>query len=97
MYPGAISKISESTAVAAATMGPFKTDLVRVSGSTTIATIKPPSGPGGFSGVLLVVAGTTVATTTSGNINNAVTLTAGLVNIFVYSKVTAKWYPGAIS
>ena len=97
MIPGTVSKISESTVVAAATIGPIKTDFVRVSGSTTIATIKPPGGPGGFSGILFVVAGTTVATTTTGNIQNAVTLTAGLVNVFVYSRVTGKWYPGAIS
>lgn len=97
MYPGAVSKLSESTVTAAATIGPFRTDLVRVSGSTTIATINPPSGPGGFSGLLLLVAGTTVATTTTGNILTAVTLTAGLVSVFVYSKGLGKWVPGAIS
>lgn len=97
MIPGLVSKLSESSVTAAATIGPIKSDVVHVSGSTTIQTIAPPGGPGGFSGLLLVVAGTTVAVTNSGNILTAATLTAGLVSVFVYSKSLGKWVPGAIS
>ncbi len=97
MIPGQISKLSESSVTAAATIGPLRSDLIHLSGSTTIATIKPPGGPGGFSSILLVLPGTTVAVTTSGNILTAATLTAGLICVFVYSKSLGKWVPGAIS
>lgn len=97
MIPGLVSKLSVSTVTAAASVGPIKSDVVHVSGSTTIQTILPPGGPGGFSGLLLVVAGTTVAVTTSGNILTAATLTAGLVNVFIYNKSSGKWIPGAVS
>lgn len=97
MIPGLVSKLSESSVTAAATIGPIKSDILHVTGSTTIATIRPPGGPGGFSGILFVVAGTTVAVTSSGNILTAATLTAGLVTVFIYSKSLNKWVPGAIS
>ena len=96
MIPGTVSKLSRSAVTAAATIGPVNSDLVYVTGSTTIATIKPPNN-GGFSGLLFVVADEAVATTTSGNIAAAVTLGAALVTVFVYDDVTGTWHPGAIS
>jgi hypothetical protein len=96
MIPGTVSKLSRATVVAAATIGPINADYVRVSGSTTIATIKPPLN-GGFTTILLVSPSTTVATTTTGNIAVDVTMAADRLTLLVYDKVTAKWYPGAIS
>lgn len=96
MIPGLTSKISEELIVAAATIRPKK-DLIFVSGTTAIATIIPPYS--GFSGILFIVAtdAAGVATVTSGNIQVVVTMTTSKVNVFVFSKINQKWYPGAIS
>lgn len=97
MIPGSVGKIYEAPIVtAAATIGPFVGELIRTNGSTAIATIKPPNN-GGFSGLLLVVPGTDVATTTSGNILVAVTMPASRVTLLVWVDSLQKWAPGAIS
>ena len=96
MIPGLTTRISESQLVAATTITP-KSDLVFISGTTAIGTIKPPFE--GFSGMLLLVATDPagVATVTTGNIALVVSLTTNKVTAFVYSKKNALWYPGAIS
>jgi hypothetical protein len=96
MIPGIVAKLSRAAVTAATTIGPINADYVRVSGSTVIATIKPPLN-GGFTAMLLVSPATNVATTTSGNIAVEVTMAADRLTLLVYDKVTAKWYPGAIS
>lgn len=96
MIPGLVSKLSEEVIVAAATIAP-KSDLVRVSGTTAIATIVAPFG-GGFSGHMIFVATAAgVNTVTSGNIQTAVTLNANVATVFVYSKLANKWFPGALA
>lgn len=96
MFPGLTTKLSEST-VASTTSITVTTDLVRVTGTTSIATIKPNFG-GGFSGVaFLVPVDGTVATLTTGNIMKAVSMPQNQVCVLVYSKKDSKWYPGAIS
>ena len=96
MIPGITSKLSESS-IASTTTITVKTDLVRISGNTAIATINDQFG-GGFSGVLFIVPTTaSIATTTAGNIAGVVTMVSNQVTVFVYSKGTGKWYPGAIS
>jgi uncharacterized membrane protein len=97
MIPGLTSKLSESTVTAAATIV-AKTDIVRISGTTSIATIKPNFG-GGFSGILFLVPVTgNVATLTTGNIvGSAVTMLQNKVTVLVYSKTDAKWYTHALS
>lgn len=96
MIPGLMSRLSEVT-VASTTTVVIKGDLVRVTGTTSIATITPP-GQGGFSTVIFVVpVDGTVATTTAGNIMKAVSMVQNQVCVFVYSKKDSKWYPGAIS
>lgn len=96
MIPGSTTKLTEEVIASAATISP-KTDLVRLTGTTSIDTINPSFG-GGFSGVLfLVPTGGNVATTTAGNINAVVTMVDERVTVLVYSKASGKWYPGAIS
>lgn len=96
MIPGIQSRLSESV-VASTTTIKAKTDIIRLTGTTTIATITAPS-QGGFGTVLFVVTvDGAVATVTTGNISRAVTMTTNAVTVFVYSFGTAKWYPGAIS
>jgi hypothetical protein len=90
MIPGITSKISESTLVAAATIIP-KTDMVRVTGTTAIATIVPPYA--GFSGILLLSPDAAFTTVTTGNISLASTAVANKLLIMAYSKVNNKWYP----
>jgi hypothetical protein len=96
MFPGLTTKLSEEVLASAATINPTK-DLVRLTGTTSIATIIPHFG-GGFSGILILVptAGA-VATLTTGNIAVAVTMADLRATVLVYSKVADKWYPGAIS
>jgi hypothetical protein len=96
MIPGLTTRLSESSLVAATTIKP-KSDLVFVSGTTALATINPPFEA--FSGILFLVATDPagVATVTTGNIALVVSLTVNKVTAFVYSKINAKWYPGAIS
>lgn len=96
MIPGLTTKISEEL-VASTTSIVAKSDLIRLSGSTAIATIKPNFG-GGFSGILVIVPiDGNVATTTAGNIAVVVTMAQNRATVLVYSKAADKWYPGAIS
>lgn len=95
MFPGTTSKISEDVIASAATINP-KTDLVRLTGSTAIATIDPPYG--GFSGILVLVpTDGTLGLLTTGNIALAVTMAQNKACVLVYSKTAGLWYPGAIS
>lgn len=95
MIPGLTTKLSEA-AVASTTTITVKTDLVRVTGSTNIATIVAPGE--GFSQIcILVPVDGNVATVTTGNIAKAVTMPQNQTCTFVFSKKTALWYPGPIS
>jgi len=96
MIPGITTKLSEA-AVASTTTITQKTDLLRITGTTAIATIRPNFG-GGFSGICIIVpTDGNVATTTAGNIAVVVTMAQNRATVLVYSKKTNKWYPGAIS
>jgi len=96
MFPGLTTKLSEETLATAATIEP-RADLVKLTGTTSIATIIGQFG-GGFSGIMLVVPlDGTVATLTTGNIAAAVSMPASQVTVLVFSKEEQLWYPGAIS
>ena len=96
MYPGAFSKLSQSTLASAATLVP-KTELVLVTGTTAIVNITVPPVTG-FSTVLYLVAIGIFTWTAAGNIAVAGTsTTAGSVITFVYSKSTGKWYPSRVA
>lgn len=97
MIPGLMSKASETT-VASTTTVTFKSDIVKVTGTTSIATITAPPRQGGFGTVVYVVPiDGTVATVTTGNIAKAVSMVQSQVCVFVFIKSTGLWYPGAIS
>jgi len=96
MFPGYTTKLSETTIASAATID-AKVDLIKLTGTTAIATIKPNFG-GGFSGVLFIVpTGGATGLLTTGNIATAVTMADKRVTVLVWSKKDALWYPGAIS
>ena len=95
MYPGQVSRLSE-VVVASTTSIDATADLIRVTGTTSIATINPP--PGLFNSLIFIVpTDGTVATVTTGNILVAVSIAVNRVTPFVFSRATQKWYPGAIS
>lgn len=95
MIPGTTSKLSEEVLAAATTITP-KSDLVRLTGTTAIATIVPPYA--GFSGLLFIVpTGGNVATTTAGNISVVQTMLNNQLTVLVYSKLANKWFPHALS
>lgn len=91
MFPGITSKLSRSVIASATTISP-QTDLVRVTGTTAIATINPFFG-GGQSGVLFLEPEGAFTFTTAGNIAITSTATAGKLMVLVYDNVTTKWYP----
>lgn len=96
MFPGLTTKLSEEEVASAATIS-AKADLVKVTGSTAIATINPHFG-GGFSGIIVIVpVDGAVATLTTGNIAVAVSMPQNRATVLVYSKINDTWYPGAIS
>ena len=96
MFPGLTTKVSEET-VASASSIDVKADLVLLTGSTAIATIKPNFG-GGFSGIcILVPLDGTLGLLTTGNIAIAVTMAQKRSTLMTYCKSTGVWYPGAIS
>jgi len=96
MIPGSTTKLTEATLESADIMYP-KTDLIFVTGSTSISSFIPSFGAG-FSGILFVVpTDGNVATTTTGNVGVAVTMLQDKVTTLVYSKKNTKWYTHALS
>jgi len=96
MIPGTTTKLSQET-VATTTNVTVKADLVRLTGTTAVATINPNFG-GGFSGMcILVPIDGNVDLLTTGNIAVAVTCAQSRATLMVFSRTDALWYPGAIS
>jgi len=99
MFPGLTTKCSEEVASLTTTITP-KNDIYRVTSTATTTvctTIRPPYE--GFSGVLLFVndSGGNISLNTGGNIEVARTVPDNMLVPLVYSKLSGKWYPGAIS
>ncbi len=101
MFPGTTTKASE-TVIALSTSIVAKTDIVRITSTTVttvLATILPNFG-GGFSGILFLIndSGAVMNFATTGNIERAVVaLPDNFMIPLVFSKLSGKWYPGAIS
>jgi hypothetical protein len=90
MIPGTTSKMSESTVASAATID-AKSDIVKVTGSTTINTINPKFG-GGFSGIcVLIPTDGAVTLGTSGNILVGIAMAQNRSVWLVYVRSLAKW------
>ena len=99
MIPGLTSKVSEQAISLTTTIAP-KTDVIRVTSTTSttvVATITPAFG--GFGGVLVIVnqSGGNITTVTTGNITTAVTIGQNVAVLFIFSKSTGKWIPGALA
>lgn len=96
MIPGTVSKLSRGVYASAATIEP-KEELVKLTGSTAIATIVPPFGAGHNCILYLVPVDGTLGLLTTGNIAVAVTMAQDRLTVLAYDYVSDKWYPGAIS
>lgn len=95
MIPGLTTKVSEAN-VAAATTVIAKSDVIRVTDTTTttqIATITPAFG--GFSGVCFVQnkSGASLTLTTAGNIagTGSITVLNQRMAVLIFSKLEGKW------
>lgn len=93
-YPGAFSKLGESTLASATTLVP-KTELVRVTGTAAIVNITPP--PTTFSTLLYVIPTGIFTWTAAGNIGLAGTAVVGKLIVFAYSRSQNKWYPSVVA
>jgi hypothetical protein len=90
MIPGTTSKLSESTVASAASIS-AKTDIVKVTGSTTINTILPNFG-GGFSGLLILIpVDGAITLGTSGNINVGLAAVINRAVWMVFVRSLGKW------
>lgn len=90
MIPGTTSKASETTVASAATID-AKSDIVKVTGSTTIQTINPNFG-GGFGGFLVLIPTDGAVTLgTSGNILVGIAMAQNRAVFLMYVKSLAKW------
>lgn len=91
MIPGVTTKLTESTVASAATID-AKTDIVLVTGTTGVNTIRPNFGGGQFSGLLVLIPqGATLVLGTSGNILVGITAVINRPVFMVYVKSLAKW------
>jgi hypothetical protein len=96
MIAGTISKVSREVIASATSISPV-TDLVKITGSTAIATIVPPLGAGHHQFLMLVAVDGSVGLLTSGNIAVAVTMAQNRLVVLAYDYISDVWYPGAIS
>jgi hypothetical protein len=99
MIPGLTTKISEELISLTSTISPAS-DLVHVTSTvstTVLLTIRPPFG--GFSGIMVILnrSGNNITTLTTGNIVTAITIGQNVPVVLVYSKLTDKWYVGALA
>lgn len=90
MIPGLQSKMSESV-VASADNIEVLTDMARITGSTTINTIRSPLYASGMMLVLIPVDGA-VTLGTGGNIMVGIAMAQNRAVWLVYNKVAGKWY-----
>lgn len=91
MIPGSTSKVSETTVASAATIT-AKSDVVKVTGTTQVDTIRPNFG-GGFGGFLVLIpVDGSVVLSTDGNILIGITAVINRAVFMVFLKSSGKWY-----
>lgn len=100
MIPGLATKISEEL-ISLSTTSTVGRDMVHVTSTTDTTVLATIIGPslGGFPGLFVLVnrSGNNITTVTTGNIAAARTIPVDMPVVFTFSKLTSKWYPGAIS
>jgi len=102
MFEGTTTKVSETVMALSTTISP-KTDMVRITDTTvtTVLSTVLPSFGGGFSGIMVLVndSGNPINFVSTGNIemSGSRTVPDNFTMILVFSKLSSKWYTGAIS
>lgn len=97
MYQGQFARMGPDSVIASTTSIVINGDFIRVTGTTSIATISPAVGLQHPSIIVIVPTDGSVNLVTTGNIAVAVTTAQNRATLLAWSPVTAKWYPGAIS
>lgn len=89
MIPGSVTRLTEAT-VASTTSIDQKTDIIRVTGSTAVATIVPqfPNFPGI---VVVIPTDGSIVLATTGNILVGITAVINRAVILIWSKEAQKW------
>ena len=90
MIPGSVSKLTEAT-TASATSITAKTDVVKVTGSTTIQTIIPGLGSAVSQFLILVPVDGAITLGTSGNISVGIAAAQNRAVFMVYVRTLGKW------
>lgn len=90
MIPGSISKMTDSVVPSASAIT-AKTDVVRVTGTTTVNTINPGLGTAQGQFLVLIPVDGSVTLGTSGNILVGITAVQNRAVFLVFNKALGKW------
>lgn len=90
---GALKTIQTAPTIASATTIAPTALITFVSGTTSIATITPPTSLLTTGGQITIIPTGVFATTTAGNIALITTAVVSKALIMTYDAVTTKWYP----
>ena len=90
MIPGMVSKLTETTVPSLTTIS-AKSDIVKVTGSTTIQTILPGLGNAQSQFLILVPVDGAVTLGTSGNINVGIAMAQNRAVFMVFVRSLNKW------
>jgi hypothetical protein len=98
MYPGFTTRLSHAI-LASTTEIKASVDLIKLTGTTAVATIIPalPSPTVQAQLLFVIPLDGSVATTTAGNIAVVQTMIQNKVTVLCWDPVTAKWYPHALA
>ena len=93
MIPGSVSKMTEATLASNATINP-KTDIVKLTGTTTINQINPALGAAQSQFLVLVPVDGAITLGTAGNIAVGLALVQNRAVFMVYVRSIGKWIIG---
>jgi hypothetical protein len=92
-FSGALQTIQVAPTIASATTIAPTAHITFVSGTTSIATITPPTSLLTTGGQITIIPTGVFATTTAGNIALITTAVVSKALIMTYDATTTKWYP----
>ena len=92
-FYGAVKSLQSAPTIASATTIAPTALVTFISGTTSIATITPPTNILTSGGMIILIPTGLWATTTAGNIAIVKTATVGESIVLTYDAVTTKWYP----
>lgn len=91
MIPGLVSRLKEVVVASTTSIGPFQGEIIKVTGTTGVATVVPNFG-GQFGEVLRIVTPDgPVTLATTGNILVGTTTTTNMATILTWVPSLSKW------